>query len=147
LRLAETTLLQAHALRRALDGPVGQAYRQTAADLKRQLGALVFPGFLEQVPYERLQHYPRYLSAMQRRLEKLPQAPERDEQHTRELGRWWQQLQERINRNRKIGVSEPALEEMRWMLEEQRVSLFAQELKTPYPVSYKRLARAWAALA
>jgi ATP-dependent helicase HrpA len=147
LRLAETILLQAHALHRALDGSVGQAYRQAAADLKRQLGALVFPGFLEQVPYERLQHYPRYLSAMQRRLEKLPQAPERDEQHTRELGRWWQQLQERINRNRKIGVSEPALEEMRWMLEEQRVSLFAQELKTPYPVSYKRLARAWAALA
>jgi ATP-dependent helicase HrpA len=147
LRLAETILLQAYALKRALDGPVAQAYRQAAGDLKRQLGALVFRGCFEQVPYERLQHYPRYLSAMQRRLEKLPQAPERDEQHTRELGRWWQQLQERIERNRKAGVAEPALEELRWMLEEQRVSLFAQELKTPYPVSYKRLAKAWAALA
>jgi ATP-dependent helicase HrpA len=76
----------------------------------------------------------------------MAQAPDRDEQHTHELARWWQQLQARVERNRKSGVVEPALEEFRWMLEEQRVSLFAQELKTPYPVSYKRLARAWAAL-
>jgi ATP-dependent helicase HrpA len=48
--------------------------------------------------------------------------------------------------NRKAAITDPKLEEFRWMLEEQRVSLFAQELKTPHPVSYKRLAKAWAAL-
>ena len=126
--------------------PQAQAYKHAAADLNRQLQGLVFPGFIARVPYEHLQHYPRYLAAMSRRLEKLAQAPDRDEQHTRELSRLWQQLQSRAERNRNSGVVEPALDEFRWMLEEQRVSLFAQELKTPYPVSYKRLAKAWAAL-
>ena len=83
---------------------------------------------------------------MRRRIEKLPQAPERDEQHTRELGRYLEPLRARMERNRASGIVEPALEAFRWMLEEQRVSLFAQELKTPYPISYKRLTRAWAAL-
>ena len=83
---------------------------------------------------------------MRRRMERLPQAPERDEQHTRELGRYVQHLQARIERNRAAGIIEPALEPFRWMLEEQRVSLFAQELKTPFPISYKRLTKAWAAL-
>ncbi len=146
LRLAESILSQAHALRKAIEAPHAQAFRYATQDLKRQLDALVFPGFIAQVPYEHLQHYPRYLAAMSRRLEKLPQAPDRDEQHTRELSRFWQQLQSRAERNRNSGVVEPALDEFRWMLEEQRVSLFAQELKTPYPVSYKRLAKAWAAL-
>ncbi|MGH8665913.1 MAG: ATP-dependent RNA helicase HrpA [Burkholderiales bacterium] len=146
LRLAEALLGEAHALHKAIEAPPAQAYRHATIDLERQLDALVFPGFIAQVPYEHLQHYPRYLAAMSRRLQKLPQAPDRDEQHSHELSRWQQQLQSRAERNRKSGLVEPALDEFRWMLEEQRVSLFAQELKTPYPVSYKRLARAWAAL-
>ena len=146
LRLAETILGEAHGLRKAIQAPQAQAFRYATIDLARQLDALVFPGFIAQVPYEHLQHYPRYLAAMSRRLQRLAQAPDRDEQHTHELSRWWQQVQSRAERNRKSGLVEPALDEFRWMLEEQRVSLFAQELKTPYPVSYKRLARAWAAL-
>jgi ATP-dependent helicase HrpA len=146
LRLAEAVLAETHRLRKAIQAPQAQAYRHATIDLARQLDALVFHGFIAQVPYEHLQHYPRYLAAMSRRLQKLPQAPDRDEQHTHELSRWWQQLQRRVERNRRSGLLEPALDEFRWMLEEQRVSLFAQELKTPYPVSYKRLARAWAAL-
>ncbi len=146
LRLAEVIIGQAHVLRKAIEAPQAGAYRHAIVDLERQLDALVFPGFIDRVPYEHLQHYPRYLAAMSRRLQKLPQTPDRDAQHTHELARWGQQLQSRIERNRKHGVAEPALDEFRWMLEEQRVSLFAQELKTPYPVSYKRLAKAWAAL-
>jgi len=146
LRLAEEILAAAQTVRRALDGPNAKAYRHAAQDMSRQLQALVFPGFLAAVPYVRLQHYPRYLAAMRRRLEKLPAWVDRDEQHTRELARLGQQWQQRIEKNRKAGVSEPALDEFRWMLEEQRVSLFAQELKTPYPISYKRLEKAWAAL-
>ena len=146
LRLAEVILAAAHELRKSIESPQAHAFRQAAGDLKRQLDALVFPGFLSAVDYEHLQHYPRYLAAMRRRIEKLPQAPERDEQHTRELGRYLEPLRARMERNRASGTVEPALEAFRWMLEEQRVSLFAQELKTPYPISYKRLTRAWAAL-
>ncbi|RPI45821.1 MAG: ATP-dependent RNA helicase HrpA [Betaproteobacteria bacterium] len=146
LRLAEQILSAAQAVRKELDGAKARAFKHAAADLARQLQALVFPGFIAQMPYAHLQHYPRYIAAMRRRLEKLPLSPERDEQHTRELGRWWQQLQQRVERNRKAGRVEPGLEEFRWMLEEQRVSLFAQELRTPYPVSYKRLERAWSAI-
>jgi ATP-dependent helicase HrpA len=146
LRLAETILGTAHELRKALESPQVRAFKLSAADLKRQLDALVFPGFLHAVGFEHLQHYPRYLEAMRRRIEKLPNAPERDEQHARELGRYVQQLQARSERDRAAGASDPAVEAFRWLLEEQRVSLFAQELKTPHPVSYKRLAKAWAAL-
>jgi ATP-dependent helicase HrpA len=146
LRLTEAILMTAQVIRKALEGPKVQAFRHVGQDMSRQLQALVFPGFLGTVPYTHLQHYPRYLAAMQRRLEKLAAWPDRDEQHTRELSRWWQQWLQRTDKNRKAGLTDPALEEFRWMLEEQRVSLFAQELKTPYPISYKRLDKAWAVL-
>jgi ATP-dependent helicase HrpA len=146
LRLAEEILSAAQALRRELDGPRGKAFKHAGQDMGRQLQALLFPGFMAAVPYARLQHYPRYLAAMRRRLEKLATWPERDEQHTRELGRWWQQWLQRADKNRKAGMDDPALDEFRWMLEEQRVSLFAQELRTPYPISYKRLEKAWSLL-
>ena len=146
LRLAHEILAAAHALRAELEGPKGRAFKNAAADMTRQLRALVFPGFIARVPYRHLQHYPRYLAAIRRRLEKAPLAPERDEHHTRELAGWRQRMEQRAERNRKAAIVEPALEEFAWMLEEQRVSLFAQELKTPYPVSYKRLEKAWSAL-
>jgi len=146
LRLTEEILDAAHGLRKEIEGPKGRAFKHAGVDMARQLQALVFPDFIAVVAYVQLQHYPRYLAAMRRRLEKLATFSERDEQHTRELSRWWQQLQQRQERNRKAGLTESGLEEFRWMLEEQRVSLFAQELKTPYPISYKRLEKAWAAL-
>jgi ATP-dependent helicase HrpA len=146
LRMTEQILNEAHAVRKDLAGSNVRAFKPAASDLTRQLQALVYPGFLADVAYTSLQHYPRYLKAMRQRIEKLSQRAERDEQHTRELSRWWQQLQQRLERNRKNGTNEPGLDAFRWMLEEQRVSLFAQELRTPYPVSYKRLERAWANL-
>ncbi|MCC6534231.1 MAG: ATP-dependent RNA helicase HrpA [Burkholderiales bacterium] len=146
LRLAEQILDEVLAVRKALDSPNARAFKHAAGDIKQQLDALVFPGFLAAIPYPRLQHYPRYLAAARRRLEKLPARVERDQQHTRELSRWWQQVHSRVERNRKAGLDEPELDELRWLLEEQRVSLFAQELRTPVPVSFKRLEKAWAAL-
>jgi ATP-dependent helicase HrpA len=146
LRLAEEIMGAAQSLRKALEGPDAKVYKQSSQDMIRQLQALVYPDFIANVPYGRLQHYPRYLAAMQRRLDKLPTWPDRDEQHTRELSRWWQLLVQRLDKHRKAGTTDPGLDEFRWMLEEQRVSLFAQELKTPYPISYKRLDKAWGAL-
>ena len=64
----------------------------------------------------------------------------------RRQAEWWRRHRERLERNRAAGRAEPGLEAFRWLLEELSVSLFAQELRTPFPVSYKRLERAWADL-
>src|SRR5262249_20769949 len=92
----------------------------------------------------RLTHYPRYLKAIALRIDKLRSDPARD---ARAMADWaslatlWER--ERIARAR-AGVSDPFLDEFRWLLEELRVNLFAQELRTPVPVSVKRLQKIWA---
>ena len=86
---------------------------------------------------------PRYLKAIQLRLQKHPGNAQRDGKHLATLRELWQQYEARLEKHRKAGVQDEKLSAFRWMLEELRVSLFAQELKTPYPVSYKRLAKAW----
>ena len=93
------------------------------------------------MPWERLAHYPRYLKAIQLRLEKARANPARDTQ----LMNDWQALYKPFERERlaQRGVADPFFEEFRWLLEELRVNLFAQELKTPSPVSVKRLQKMW----
>jgi ATP-dependent RNA helicase HrpA len=124
-----------------------RALPQPAADVRAQLGRLVFKGFLSATPWERLHDLPRYLKAAQRRLDKYPQDPERDARHTASIAELWKRYEERAARLRRAGEADPRLEEFRWRIEELRVSLFAQELKTPYPVSYKRLDKLWRELA
>jgi ATP-dependent helicase HrpA len=80
---------------------------------------------------------------MQRRLEKYPRDPSRDARHAASLAEWWQRYEEALDRHTRAGAVDGRLHEFRWQLEELRVSLFAQELKTPYPVSYKRLEKFW----
>ncbi len=112
-------------------------------DMRQQLDRLVFRGFLQQTPMEQLRQLPRYLAALQRRLEKLDYAAARDQQLLREMQTLYQQWSERDQRERKAGRTDERLEEIRWALEELRVSLFAQELKTAYPVSIKRIEKRW----
>jgi ATP-dependent helicase HrpA len=112
-------------------------------DEQAHLAGLVFPGFIRATPWERWQHLPRYLRAILKRLDKLPSAGERDPRHTAVIHGLEKRYQERLGKHRKAGVHDPALAEFRWHLEELRVSLFAQELKTPYPVSAKRLEKMW----
>jgi ATP-dependent helicase HrpA len=107
---------------------------------------LIYKGFFSATPWEQLAHLPRYLKAMQVRLDKYGNSPERDAKHTESIVVLTKRYEERIDKQRKAGVVDPRLEEFRWALEELRVSLFAQELKTPYPVSYKRLEKMWNAL-
>ena len=114
-----------------------------AADIREQLANLVYKGFLTATPWEQLQHLPRYLKATVRRLEKLSGAVERDTRWTAAIRELWQDYQKRLEKHRKEGISDPELGKFRWMIEELRVSMFAQELKTPYPVSVKRLQKAW----
>jgi ATP-dependent helicase HrpA len=118
---------------------VQPAWLQARSDIRQQLDALVFPGFVRQVPWHALQHYPRYLQAIGRRLDKLEQNPSRDRQLQQELDPWWQRWHERAAAT----GADPELQNYRWMLEEMRVSLFAQELRTAYPVSLKRLRDQW----
>ncbi len=116
-------------------------------EVKAHRDALVYPGFLSATKWSQLQNLPRYLKALDRRLAKYGERPDRDAKHAEQVAVLWQRYRERAERNRQAGRTEPALEEFRWLLEELRVSLFAQELKTPVPVSFKRVERAWADLA
>jgi ATP-dependent helicase HrpA len=114
----------------------------TAADEQAHLQRLVGKRFLLETPWEQLVHLPRYLKAVQMRLDKCRADPARDAARMSELHpheqRFWRLVAERKGR------IEGRLAELRWMLEEWRVSLFAQELRTPYPVSAKRLDKVWA---
>jgi ATP-dependent helicase HrpA len=140
-RIATACIGEWQAIQTALSRPLPQPLR---ADLQAQTQRLVFKGFLATTPWAHLQHLPRYLKAISRRLERFAQNPARDEQHRSNLAALWAQYEQRLARHRKAGIEDPHLQDYRWLLEELRVSLFAQELRTPFPVSYKRLEKHWA---
>jgi ATP-dependent helicase HrpA len=137
------TILTEHtaALRKLKDA---RAPKEVADDIAAQLSRLVPKRFIAATPWPQLAHLPRYLKAVVMRLDKLRADPARDAQRLAELrpieSRHWRHLAERK------GVADVRLEEFRWLLEELRVSLFAQELRTPQPVSVKRLEKVWAQL-
>jgi ATP-dependent helicase HrpA len=117
-----------------------------AAEVRAQRDALVYPGFFGRTPWPQLAHLPRYLKALDRRLAKYPERPARDAGHAEQVALWWRRYRERADAAAASSRVEPALEDFRWLLEELRVSLFAQELRTPQPVSFKRIDKAWAEL-
>ena len=113
-------------------------------DLREQLADLTQPGFLVSTPWGWLQHYPRYLSAMRRRLEKLAAGGlPRDQKALADIRPRWEQYVERSRQLAELGGSDPQLVGYRWMLEEYRVSVFAQELGTSLTISDKRLEKQW----
>lgn len=113
-------------------------------DVESQISVLVCKGCLMQTPWEYLQHVPRYLKALRLRIEKQPANPDRDGKNAASVGLLWQRWQEKVNAlNAAHQDIPPALAEYRWLIEELRVSLFAQELRTPFPVSIKRLDKVW----
>lgn len=121
----------------------GQPGGKLHAQLRVQLDKLVYPGFLGATPWDRLQHLPRYLKGMVLRFDKYPANAERDGRHGAVITGLWNQYEQRLERHHKTGINDRALTEFRWQIEELRISLFAQELKTPYPVSVKRLQKLW----
>jgi ATP-dependent helicase HrpA len=120
-----------------------KALRPFAADLAAQRDRLVAPGFFAATPWNQLVHIPRYLKALDRRVAKYSENPARDAKHAQALAALWGRYREREQAVRARGGKEPALDAFRWLIEELKVSLFAQELRTPTPVSYKRLEKAW----
>jgi len=114
------------------------------ADINHQISELFYSGFMRDTPWQCLQHYPRYVRAIQFRLEKAPQNPQRDKQFIGSLEDHWQRHVDHLARFGAARYSElPDWQEYRWMIEELRVSLYAQTLKTPFPVSDKRLNKQW----
>lgn len=122
---------------------VGNQLAKLTRDVKQQLSLLIYPGFLSQTPWEKLQHIPRYLKAIRLRFEKYSGGMERDERHRASIERLQKLYEERKEKHRTEETEHASLMEFRWLIEELRVSLFAQELKTPIPVSIKRLEKIW----
>ena len=117
-----------------------KAHTAAQADMQAQLQSLIHKRFVVETEHGQLAHFPRYLKAVQVRLDKLRTDPTRDARLMSE----WQQAAMPWQRALKSGAhGDPKMQEFRWMLEELRVSLFAQELKTPMPVSVKRLQKVW----
>ena len=113
-------------------------------EIEEQLAMLLPKRFFSQTPWERLQHLPRYLKAMKLRLDKYPSSIDRDTKSAQNVQMVWQRWQDKVSNLRKANTEvSVALEDYRWLIEELRVSLFAQELKTPFPVSTKRLDKIW----
>jgi ATP-dependent helicase HrpA len=121
-----------------------RAHTSAAADVAQQLEELLPKHFVSSTPAERWRHLPRYLKAIASRLDKLRSEPTRDAQKMGELTPLLQAWRRIVGQRR--GQVDTRLEEFRWLLEELRVSLFAQELRTPMPVSVKRLQKALEAL-
>jgi ATP-dependent helicase HrpA len=138
-RLASTVLTEfAAASRKVKDTKISP---DSVADAAQQLQRLVGKRFIADTPYTQLQHFARYLKAVVLRLDKLRADAARDATKLAELKpldqKYWRLVAERK------GVTDARMQEFRWLLEELRVSFFAQELRTPQPVSVKRLDKAW----
>lgn len=123
---------------------MGTAVNRLKRDLEQQVGLLVYKGCFTQTPWEYLQNIPRYLKALRLRIEKHPANPDRDGKNAASVGSIWQKWQDKVNALHQAHLDVPQnLLDFRWLIEELRVSLFAQELKTPFPVSIKRLEKTW----
>jgi ATP-dependent helicase HrpA len=116
---------------------------QITHELKAQLGQTVYKGFLSATPWEQLPRLPVYLKAMKLRSDKRTANPARDAQRAMDVENLWNKWETELKKWEKDGRDPAPLLPFRWMIEELRVGLFAQELRTPYPVSGKRLQKAW----
>ena len=123
-----------------LSGDIGSRWKDVSAEITCQMEDLVYPGFLANLEPGRLDHYPRYVKGVVERLDQLLQNPHRDRQRMTLVEPWWQAYQEALQGG---APYDETLDTFRWLLEEYRISLFAQRLGTDGKVSEKRLAAAW----
>ena len=145
-RLAKLTLEVLklwHGLQKRFKGKIDLAQAMALNDIKLQLSNLVYPGFVRETPAQWLKEVPRYLKAIEQRLDKIASQVQRDRVWSGELGGYWEQYQARLSKHSQEGKRDAQLVLYRWLLEEYRVSLFAQQLGTKLPVSDKRLSKQW----
>ena len=110
-----------------------------AKDINQQVDLLIYRGFIHHTPYYALKAMPRYLKAIQYRLDKFDNNAQKCQEVNRYATRFWNDVEKKSKKNQIIPEQDP----FRWALEEFRVSLFAQQLKTAYPVSVKRMDKLW----
>jgi ATP-dependent helicase HrpA len=136
---------KARASLRALDGKPG-APKSALDDVRTQLAHLVPPALFARTARDRLAHLPRYLRAVQLRLERLPNGPQKDQAKAAQVLPFWSDWLKHHEGMRARGVPAEDLEAFRWLVEEYRVSVFAPEIRAAVPVSPQRLAELWKGL-
>lgn len=129
-------LMQFHQLRQRVTGNLELNKIEAANDIVDQLEWLIYDGFLTQTPAQYLEQYPRYLTAIEQRLQRLHHAPERDRLQRSELQALWERFKRCWNY-----LPQPQAHPCRWAIEELRVSVFAQALGTLHKVSYNRVSK------
>ncbi|MCW8091981.1 ATP-dependent RNA helicase HrpA [Alteromonas ponticola] len=134
----ETGLTVAHECQKKMKGNVPLNMINALSDVKQQLNGLVFPGFVFAIGAEKLNDWNRYLKALARRLEKLPIDPNKDRLAQLEIEKVTNSYHQVLKKYAPDKIPSE-LSEVRWMIEELRVSLYAQQLKAAYPVSAKRI--------
>jgi len=132
-----------HRLQKTLKGKVNLQMAMPLNDLKMQLEHLVYDGFIARTDFEHLKELPRYLEAAAIRFEKMSRNMGQERECVPKLQAWWSRYIERKKLHDTQGIWDPELEHFRWMIEEQRVSWFAQALGTRESVSEKRLEKQW----
>ncbi len=135
----EQVLALSHDIRKKLKGNMGLSMIQAHGDIKEQVSKMVFKGFVTASGIQRLDDMIRYLNAILRRLEKLPIDPNQDRLKMLEVEKAENAYQQLLSKQRSDLPKPKDLLETRWMIEELRVSLFAQNLRTAYPISVKRI--------
>ncbi len=125
-----------HKIKKRLSGKTSLTWLNVLQEIQEQLDHLIYPGFISQTKVEWLQQIPRYLNAIDKRLDKFDRDPEKDKGLALSVSKFWMRYLEH-------GDKTEQYENYRWMIEELRVSLFAQELGTSCPISVKRLEKIW----
>ncbi|TQP21119.1 ATP-dependent RNA helicase HrpA [Vibrio cholerae] len=138
----ETILTTAYNINKRLKGKVDFTMAFALSDVKAQIEGLIFSGFATECGWKRLSDILRYMRAIERRMEKLPVDPNKDRLHMLKIESVANKYKELLNKIPKGMAIPDNVREIRWMLEELRVSYFAQQLGTPYPVSDKRVINA-----
>jgi ATP-dependent helicase HrpA len=131
-------LAEYHAIAKRLGNKIPLTAIHAVNDIREQLGYLIYQGFVHDTPDSALKRLPVYCQAAGIRLDKLLTDPSKDKQRMSEVMPHWQKFTNKVNK-----IETEAFWQYRWMLEEFRISVFAQELKTAHPISAKRLEKQW----
>ena len=131
-------LLQYHQLAKRLQGNIPLTWFNAVKDIRQQLGCLIYEGFISATPRHWLKHLPRYIRAINLRLDKIERSLVSDKRRQAEMQKHWDRVYTQISSKPEQTLSQE-WQQYRWMVEEMRVSLFAQELKASIPISIKKL--------
>jgi ATP-dependent helicase HrpA len=132
-----------HAVKNRLQDKRLVLHKEAIKDISEQLGCLVYEDFIIETPRRWIEHLPRYLKAIEIRLDKLQNSPNKDHKVRSEVSEFWDRYKTYCQGQEDGTENDERWIEYRWMVEEFRVSQFAQTLKTSMPISGKRLDAKW----